>query len=141
MNHIRQSLIIEAPARKIFEALTTVEGLQHWWTPVISEENKGKVLRFNFGPDYYKKMQVLTTEPDQYVAWKCIEAVAEWVDTLIHFELTENGNRTILKFSHNQWKAYTDLFSQCSFDWAMFLRSLRLYCQTGQGLPYPNQHQ
>jgi hypothetical protein len=47
---------------------------------------------------------------------------------------------TLLIFHHDDWKAYTPMFAECSYTWGQFLRSLKLLCETGKGRPWPKQH-
>jgi hypothetical protein len=44
---------------------------------------------------------------------------------------------TIVLFTHEGWKEETNEFASCSYTWALFLRSLKLLCETGSGTPYP----
>lgn len=47
---------------------------------------------------------------------------------------------TLLIFHHDDWREYTPMFAECSYTWAQFLKSLKLFCETGKGRPWPNQH-
>jgi uncharacterized protein YndB with AHSA1/START domain len=141
MFKITHLLQIESPLHRVFEAINTIEGLQNWWTPSVSgNSNVGSKLIFGFGATYSKTLEVLEIVDLQKVQWKCTEATPEWVDTefLFQIEKTEKGSK--LYFEHSHWQMQSPLMAQCSYDWAMFLRSLRLYCESGKGLPYPNQH-
>jgi uncharacterized protein YndB with AHSA1/START domain len=163
MPNIRHNLLIGASAEKIYEAITSQEGLSTWWTPnvtAIAEVNT--IARFPFGNDYYKAMKIIELKPNKFVKWNCVKGDEEWVGTNISFELI-SGNRqtllnsnpeissqieqqineeaTILIFQHDDWKDYTLMFAECSYTWGQFLRSLKLLCETGNGRPFPNQHQ
>ena len=52
-----------------------------------------------------------------------------------------NTKCTFLSFHHNDWKDYTPMFAECSYTWGQFLKSLKLFCETGKGRPWPTQHQ
>lgn len=139
MPHIRHKLVIQTPANKVYEVITTEHGLRGWWTPDTSFNRDKNEFRFGFGPNYFKIMKVISQTSGR-VEWLCTEAVEEWVGTKLIFGITPENERTVLYFSHENWKSYTDMFSQCCYDWAMFLRSLRLLCEKGKGLPFPDQH-
>ncbi len=163
MPHIRHTLLIAAPAEKVYQVITSQEGLAAWWTPeVIASPEKDSIARFNFGPDYYKEMKITGLQPTQLVAWLCIAGAAEWIGTDIRFELTAVNKTTLqnlypemsgqaeqqpantltlLHFHHDNWKEYTPMFAECNYTWGRFLWSLKLYCETGKGLPWPQQHQ
>lgn len=142
MADIKHKLEIAASPEKVFENLTTQEGLSGWWTPdTHAKPAVNSVLRFGFGPFYFKEMKVVSLVPPERVEWKCIAATEEWIGTNIQFVLEKTVDNTTLYFSHNNWEAATPLFSQCSYDWAMFLRSLKLLTEKGKGNPFPHQHQ
>lgn len=136
---IYHRLLIKVPVEKVYEALTTQQGLAGWWTPdTIAEAEKGSILRFGFGPDYFKEMRVEELKPYSKVKWLCIKAFPEWIGTTLTFELEAVAKGTILTFHHDGWKEYSNEFASCSFDWALFFKSLKLLCETGKGKPYPD---
>ncbi|QEC51912.1 activator of Hsp90 ATPase-like protein [Anseongella ginsenosidimutans] len=135
---IYHRLLIESPVETIYKALTTAEGLAGWWTPDTTAKSGGDILRFAFGPDYFKEMKVEELKPYNKVKWLCLKGYEEWIDTTITFELEPHRKGSTLFFHHDNWKAATHEFAGCSYDWALFLRSLKLLCETGQGLPYPD---
>jgi len=163
MPDICHELVIGASAETIYHAITSQEGLSAWWTPDTKAEPKLKcVLRFGFGPEYFKEMKITALKPFQQVTWFCIKGAEEWIGTTISFELRsgekesmlnshaelkdqleqqQNDNKgTLLIFHHENWIDYTSMFAECNYTWAQFLRSLKLLCETGKGRPWPNQH-
>ncbi|ETZ22747.1 SRPBCC domain-containing protein [Pedobacter sp. V48] len=136
---IYHKLLIEAPVEKVYSALTTQKGLAGWWTPdTIAKPEVGSVARFAFGPSYFKEMKITELRPYSSIKWLCLKAYEEWVGTTITFELEPHRKGSSLSFHHDGWAAYTPEFAGCSFDWALFLRSLKLLCETGKGMPYPD---
>lgn len=135
---IYHRLLIKAPAEKVYEALTTQEGLAGWWTPeTTAKPEVGSVSRFAFGPDYFKLIRVEEITPYSKVKWQCIKGFEDWIGTTLTFELEPHAKGTVLLFHHDGWAAYTPEFASCSFDWALFFRSLKFLCETGKGFPYP----
>ncbi|MEJ2902767.1 SRPBCC family protein [Pedobacter panaciterrae] len=136
---IYHKLLIEAPVEKVYSALTTQKGLGGWWTPdTVAKPEVGSIARFAFGPSYFKEMEITELKPYSSVKWLCLKAYEEWVGTTITFELEPHRKGSTLSFHHDGWAAYTSEFAGCSFDWALFLRSLKLLCETGKGIPYPD---
>lgn len=139
LKSICHRLLIEAPAETVYEALTTQKGLQGWWTPdTTAKPEPGSISRFSFGPDYFKEMKIEELKPYSKVKWLCLKGYEEWIGTTLVFELEPHAKGTILLFHHGGWKAYTSEFASCSYHWALFFRSLKLLCETGRGLPYPD---
>lgn len=142
MKSICHRFLIESPAEKIYNAITTEEGLSGWWTPdTKARPEVGSVACFAFGPDYFKEMKITELEPFNKVKWLCLKANEEWLGTTITFELKPHAKGTVLSFHHDGWKEYTPGFASCSYDWAIFLRSLKFLCETGKGFPFPHHYE
>lgn len=163
MPNIHHELLIAAPAEKIYNAITSQEGLSAWWTPGTNAKPElNSVARFPFGPDYFKEMKIVELKPSEQVKWNCIKGDSEWIGTAISFKLEAGDKKnllnfhpeaagqvqqqrnhdkgTLLIFHHDDWKEYTPMFAECNYTWGQFLRSLKLLCETGKGRPWPNQH-
>src|SRR5688572_24795609 len=163
MKSIRHQLLIEAPAEKIYNAITTQEGLSAWWTPETKAKPElNSIARFPFGPEYFKEMKITELKPSEQVKWICITGANEWVGTTISFELQPGDKKTLLNshpemkdqiqqqrtgdkgtlliFRHDDWKECTPMFAECNYTWGQFLKSLKLLCETGKGRPWPTQH-
>ena len=162
MPNIHLQLLIEAPAEIIYNAVTKHEGLSAWWTPgTQAKVQLNSLLRFPFGEGYFKEMKLTVLKPLEQVEWNCIKGASEWIGTNISFKLLPGDKQsllhahpemlgqieqqktdkaTLLIFHHDDWKAYTPMFAECSFTWVQFLKSLKLLCETGKGRPWPDQH-
>lgn len=57
---------------------------------------------------------------------------------LTRFQLHENDDQTIVRFTHYNWKEATNFIAHCSIKWAVFLFSLKEVLETGQGKTFPN---
>ena len=135
---IYHRLLIAAPVEKVYWAITTQEGLAGWWTPdTIAKPEVGSILRFGFGPDYFKEIEVTELKPYSLVKWRCIKAFEDWIGTTLTFELQPHEKGCVLLFHHDGWEAYTPEFASCTHDWGLFFRSLKFLCETGKGFPYP----
>ncbi|MCH5719513.1 SRPBCC family protein [Niabella hibiscisoli] len=136
---IHHRLLIEQSAGAIYAALTTQDGLAGWWTPqTVALPQVGSISRFSFGPDYFKEMEVMELVASSRVKWRCLKGFEDWIGTVITFELEPHPKGTVVTLHHEGWLVYTKEFASCSFDWALFLRSLKFLCQTGKGFPYPD---
>lgn len=138
MAEINHRIGIKAGAPAVFAALSDQAGLAAWWTTETKAEAKvGAVLEFRFGgggPD----MKVTELTPNQRVAWECVaSAHPDWQGTKLVFDIQEDQQETILRFSHQNWENTTDFLAHCSMKWATFLMSLKEYVETGAGRPFP----
>jgi len=142
MFEINHRVGIETSPEKIYEALTTDDGLTQWWTNDISGAGDvGSIIKFRFnggGPDF----AVTELIPNKTVRWKHSGTAPEpWIGTEILFQLQVDDNQTFVRFTHSNWKEYTDFMAHCSTKWAVFLISLKEALETNQGRPFPNDIQ
>ena len=162
MPNIHHELLIAALAEKIYNTITSEEGLSAWWTPdAKAKHERDSIARFPFGSYYFKEMKIIDLQPFKHVKWICLAGADEWLGTTISFELEPGDKGTLVKshpelqgqleqqagdtgtlliFHHDDWKKYTPMLAECNYTWGQFLRSLKLLCETGKGRPYPNQH-
>ncbi|MEO1050475.1 MAG: SRPBCC domain-containing protein [Bacteroidota bacterium] len=137
MPHIKHIVSINTLADRIYRALTTEKGLSSWWTPKVEIDSEvGGEAIFKFDHGYEKRMIIDGLEPNSMVDWSCKAAVPEWIDTQIRFEIRAAENHSELHFFHCDWPQYSQQYARCSYEWAMLLRSLKNYCETGRCDPY-----
>lgn len=135
MEDIRMNVTIKATPEIIYHAITTEEGLAGWWAKQTKAKPEiGYVNTFTFG-DFVNKMKVTKLVPNKKVVWECTASIDEWMGTYISFELEEKVGKTLLRFTHGDWKEVTDTFAGCTYDWARFMASLKSLCETGTGTP------
>ena len=94
------------------------------------------VIEFRFGDQWCNKMKVKELLPDQHIEWECMEGAADWIGTRLSFFLDQNEGRTRVRFSHAGWLDDGDFFALCNSTWARYMRSLKDYCQSGEGAPF-----
>jgi uncharacterized protein YndB with AHSA1/START domain len=125
---------IDAPAQKVFEAISTINGLQHWWLSDTAGETKlGQLIDFQFC-----QMEVVESIPSSLVHWRCKSGPEEWLGTEVFFHLEHKRDQTFVIFKHANWKDPVEFMHHCSTKWATFLMSLKGWLETGQGNPTPN---
>ncbi|CUU60544.1 polyketide cyclase [Frankia sp. CcI49] len=127
--------------KKVYDALTTVEGLAGWWTDdTKGTAEVGGVLEFRFLPGGFD-MEVVETRPSERVVWRVVDGPEEWVGTTIDWDLQQSGDYTIVLFRHQGWKEPVEFMYHCSTKWGSYLMSLKSLVETGQGAPAPRDVQ
>jgi uncharacterized protein YndB with AHSA1/START domain len=122
---------------KVYEALTTVEGLAGWWTDDTSgRADVGGVLELRFPPGGFD-MEVVDQRPPEHVGWKVVDGPEEWVGTTVDWDLRQDGDWTIVLFRHQGWRQPVEFMHHCSTKWATYLMSLKQLVETGRGAPSP----
>jgi len=123
----------------VYKAMTTLKGLSAWWTRTTEGETGiGGVLRFHFGNGGFD-MKILELDPARRVVWRVVDGPAEWLGTVISFDLEQREDWTIVLFRHAGWKEPMEFMHHCSTKWAVFLLSLKSLLETGEGAPWPNE--
>jgi hypothetical protein len=134
-------LTLGASADVVFDALTTIDGLAAWWTPVTGSGLSGGELTFSFGPAAEAVMRVDAAERGVGVRWTNLACVQQdWVGTTLHFDIraTSDGG-TELHFRHAGLTPRLECFSDCKSGWDHFIPSLRAYVETRVGNPNQSQ--
>ena len=134
----RIGVLTESP-EKVYDALTTVDGLAGWWTTdTKGDAGPGGVVQFQFPPVGGFDMEVLEAKPGEKVTWRVADGPEEWMGTTIDWELRQDGDYTIVLFKHEGWREPVEFMHHCSTKWATFLLSLKELVETGRGRPAPD---
>jgi uncharacterized protein YndB with AHSA1/START domain len=135
---------VKAPVSEVYTALSTVEGVARWWTKETSGSSTiGGTIEVRFhSPDGKEigrmSMQVVALDSNKNVHWRVTTGPEEWVRTDVIFNLSQEGEYTIVLFGHKNWRKANEFMSHCSTKWATFLLSLKELVETGTGKPSPN---
>ena len=132
---------IDASASKVFDAVTTLEGLRGWWTPFVEgRPTEGGDVRFEFeGLSQHIVMHVEEARPAELVAWTCVvhSALPEWAGTRVIWNLRPLGQgRCALRLEHVGLVPALDCYDHCEVGWDHFLASVGAYVERGAGTPY-----
>jgi uncharacterized protein YndB with AHSA1/START domain len=126
---------------RVFDALTTLEGLAGWWTSLVSgTPTAGGEVEFAFaGLDEKIVMRVDDAQPPSKVIWTCLAHTGhpEWQGTTIVFELAQDeADAGLLRFRHIGLTRVLSCYETCESGWDHFLESLLRYAQYGDGSPF-----
>ena len=127
-----------ATPQKVYDALTTVEGLAGWWTEeTTGTTDVGGVLEFRFPPIGGFDMEVVEAQAPERVSWRVVDGPEEWIGTTVEWDLRQEGDWTIVLFAHRGWREPVEFMHHCSTKWGSFLLSLKGLVETGDGSPAP----
>ncbi|MGW5723026.1 SRPBCC family protein [Amycolatopsis sp. NPDC003865] len=126
-----------ATPEKVYDALTTIDGLAGWWTEKTEGETApGGVIAFRFIPGGFD-MKVLELDPGRLVRWEVVDGPPEWIGTTIRWDIEQRDDYTIVLFKHEGWREAVEFMHHCSTKWAIYLMSLKRLLETGEGAPAP----
>jgi len=142
MATIYHQVLINAVKSKIYEALTTQEGIALWWTAdCIVKPQVGFINEFGIGTQAHYRMKVVVLQPGNLVEWKCVNQHDDWSGTQLSFRLSTKGESTCLDFKHSGFGSEGEAFGAANFEWAKRLLWLKEVCEAEENSvnsPGPN---
>ncbi|HEX5353952.1 MAG TPA: SRPBCC domain-containing protein [Rhodanobacteraceae bacterium] len=141
MTDILHLIPIHASRDNVYRAIATAEGIRNWFSRdadldtgiggsgEIRFANRQRVIR----------MKIDELAANGRVVWGVLSAaMPTWSNTRIEFEMSTEGDGTMLHFAHRGFAQSDDFFAMSATAWGGFLLSLKQYVETGQGTPHPD---
>ena len=123
-----------------FVASTNVRG---WWSEEIegSTDRLGDEFAYRYKDVHSCKMKLIEVIPDKKVVWLVLdnyfnftEDNTEWKGTKVIFEVSKNGDKTEVRFTHQGLVPQYECYNVCSNAWGSYINgSLRSLISTGKG--------
>jgi hypothetical protein len=112
--------------------------VKKWWSGIYSETIKGNSKKvndeFSFsagGGAHYSKQKLVELIPYSKIVWLVTESnlsfltnASEWVGTKICFDISTNGNKTKVTFTHEGLTPKFECYGGCSGAWTNYLENL-----------------
>jgi hypothetical protein len=138
------TLSVDQSPAEVFAAITNVRS---WWSQNIEGRTNQAGGEFTYRHKDLHRCTIRVTEMTSpvRVAWLVVENLfdfiedtAEWAGTEICFDISRNGSKTEIRFTHHGLVPTYECFDVCSNAWDFYLHtSLRALIRTGNGLPNP----
>lgn len=138
MSDILHWIRVEAPPERVFDAISTEDGLASWWTSdVEAEASEGSTAVFGFNDRAVVfRMRVDELSRPARVRWTCVGDFPEWEGTRIEFELDPGADGgTEVTFTHAGWASTEGYFRQCNTDWGRLMYHLKDYVEGRRDQP------
>lgn len=140
MPNILHDFMVKADPSTVYRAITTPDGLNQWWT----QRAQGRALAGDeyelwFGPDADWRARVTEAVPGRSFGLEMTGAAADWLGTRVRFALEAEGDWTKVRFSHSGWQSESEHFRVSSYCWAMYLRVMRRFVESGEQVPYEDR--
>jgi uncharacterized protein YndB with AHSA1/START domain len=133
MSTIHHQVSIHAAASRVYQAVSTAEGISTWWdkqTPIHSD--RGLVLEHNPGPQHGAvQLRVVESIPNQRVEFECVShhppssPASAWTATRFTFALSPSGDVTTLDFRQTGYDEQREFFATNNQAWRDLLQHLK----------------
>jgi uncharacterized protein YndB with AHSA1/START domain len=134
---ILHDLPINVSVGRVFDAVSTPQGLDSWWTMRASGSPRiGAEYGLFFGPEYDWRATVTQCVPAAAFELEMVRADADWLGTRVGFQLEDRKGCTWVQFHHTGWPAANEHYRVSCNCWALYLRILRRHLEFGESVPY-----
>jgi uncharacterized protein YndB with AHSA1/START domain len=148
MGVMEHEIWLDADGDRVFAALTTVEGLDGWWGPVVQAEPRvGSVVEFDHGLGEPLRMEITELEPGARVVWRCVSEfgdpsnpASEWTGQTFTWEISPDrtveilGTKraaTVLRLRVTGWPEPSRWYGFCNTAWGETLAGkLKSSCES-----------
>ncbi len=120
----------------IFELLLDIE---QWWSGLFEETIEGKSHKLNDEFSFkagngvhYSKQKLIELIPNKRIVWLVTDSKlnflsdpSEWTNTKICFDISREGDKTIVTFTHDGLTPQIECYTNCSGAWTGYLENLK----------------
>ena len=125
---------------RVFQAVSTPQGLDQWWTKWSEgTPSLGGEYALSFGPEYNWSAKVTRYVPTSEFELVMVRADKDWIGTHVGVRLEDRGETTWVQFHHTGWPSANEHYRISCNCWAMYLRILRRYLEHGESVPYESR--
>ncbi|MEP7235524.1 MAG: SRPBCC domain-containing protein [Ignavibacteriota bacterium] len=133
---------VDKTPQEAFDAINNVRG---WWGKNIegNSTNSGDEFIFQVEDVHFSKQKLVEVIPEKKVVWLVtdsrldfIKDKSEWTGTKINFEISEQGNKTQVRFTHIGLLPEIECYNACSNAWRdLVTGNLQSLITTGKDQP------
>jgi hypothetical protein len=127
---------------EVFAAINDVRG---WWSEEITgvTDKAGSAFGYHFKDLHRCALKITELIPGKKISWRVVDGYlsfvkdkSEWTGTTITFEITRQGDKTDVRFTHVGLVPEFECYNACSDGWTTYINgSLRNLITTGKGQP------
>lgn len=122
------TIIVDQTPEQVFSAINNPRA---WWSGEI-EGSSGKLndeFTYRYKDFHLSKQKIVEMIPGKKVVWLVTESQInyaddkrEWTDTKMIFEISEQDNKTQLRFTHVGLVPEIECFDSCSNSWSQLIQ-------------------
>jgi hypothetical protein len=127
------------------EAFAVINNVRGWWSGEIDggTDKLGEEFTYRYKDVHYSKQKVTESIPGKEITWLILDSYlsfakdkTEWNGTKATFDISKDGDKTSIRFTHLGLVPEYECFNACSNAWRFYINgSLRNLITTGKGEP------
>jgi hypothetical protein len=136
------TISVDQSPKKVFDSIANVRG---WWSEGLEgkSEKMNDEFIYQYGDVHRCKIKLIEVVPEKRIVWMVLENYfsftkdeTEWVGTNAVFDISRQGDKTILQFTHDGLVPEYECYSACVNGWTQYItQSLYSLITTGKGKP------
>jgi len=136
------SILVAQTPKQVFDAIINPRA---WWSEEIegSTVNSNDVFAYHYEDVHSCKVKLIEVVPGKKLVWKILDNhfnftkdKTEWIDTKVSFEISRQGDKTQLIFTHIGLVPEYECYDACHEGWTHYIQtSLKNLIETGKGNP------
>jgi uncharacterized protein YndB with AHSA1/START domain len=140
--HFTTTLLLDQSPTEVFNAIINPRA---WWSEEIEGGTSAlnDVFTYHYEDIHFCKVKLIELVPDKKVVWHILENdfnfiqdKTEWTNTKVNFEISTQGNKTQLVFTHIGLVPEYECYEVCREGWSHYIQnSLDSLIRTGKGQP------
>ena len=133
---IEQAYFFKASPKKVFDALTTPEGLTSWFlSDAALEARTGSIYEFDWLGGYHMEGNIKGIQSGKSVSYSWHDKLPNGKNAVTNasFSVAKKGSGTILKLRHTGFEDPVH-FAECSSRWGYYLTNMKSVLDHGTDL-------
>jgi hypothetical protein len=139
------TILVDQTPQEVFKAISNFRA---WWSEDIAgnTDKLNEVFLYKYKDIHLCKLQLIEQVPDKRLVYHVLDNhfsifskdKTEWINTRLVFDVSNEGGKTKVKFTHQGLVPEYECYEVCNVAWSTYIReSLYALITTGQGQPTP----
>lgn len=130
-------------------AFNAIKNFRAWWSEEIEGETDqlNETFFYHYKEVHLCKLQLIELIPDQRLVYEVLDNQfnftkdkTEWVGTKLIFDISKEGDKTKVQFTHEGLVPEYECYLVCNDAWTSYIQgSLQNLITTGKGKPNPKE--
>lgn len=145
-NDFSSTVLVDKSPKEAFKA---IQNFRAWWSEQIKgpTDSLNEAFFYHYKDIHLCKIKLVERIPNKKIVYQVLENQfnfvkdqSEWVNTKLIFELSEEGNKTKITFTHEGLVPSYECYKVCNDAWTGYIQnSLFKLITTGKGEPNPSE--